>query len=317
MVKVSVIVPVYNVEDYLAKCLDSLVKQTLEDIEIIVVNDGSTDGSQTIIDSYVNKYPDKVICFTKENGGQASARNFALTKATGEYISFVDSDDWVDTNMFKVMLNSAKKSNADIIISKASAIKNSQEVDDELSYYPVNDTIKNYIVNQACPWGKLIKKSLILDNDLFFPNLRAYEDVAVVPSFALFSRNIVELNEKFYYYLIRTGSTMNQTKYSAKLEQIFLSLTHLEDIFKKEEKYNEYIQELEYLYIEHLLHAASLRFFAFDNYEKNIKKVVETIKEKYPNWRKNKYYKKENLKYKVVCNLFYLQQYSLLKILLK
>ena len=84
--KISVIVPVYNVEKYIGKCLDSLVNQTLSDIEIIVVNDGSHDNSQKIIDKYVKRYPDKIKSYIKENGGQGSARNYGLEKANGEYI---------------------------------------------------------------------------------------------------------------------------------------------------------------------------------------------------------------------------------------
>ena len=99
--KVSVIVPVYGVEKYISKCLNSLVNQTLNDIEIIVVNDGTKDNSQKIIDEYVKKYPDKVKSFIKENGGQGSARNYGLKQATGEYIGYVDSDDYVELDMYE------------------------------------------------------------------------------------------------------------------------------------------------------------------------------------------------------------------------
>ncbi|MEI3251451.1 MAG: glycosyltransferase family A protein [Candidatus Gastranaerophilaceae bacterium] len=93
--KVSIIVPVYGVEKYIDKCLDSLVKQSLKEIEIIVVNDGSQDNSQKIIDKYVKRYPDKIKSYIKENGGQGSARNYGLEKANGEYIGYVDSDDFI------------------------------------------------------------------------------------------------------------------------------------------------------------------------------------------------------------------------------
>ena len=116
MSTVSIVVPVYNVENYLAKCLDSLVNQTLKDIEVIVVNDGSPDNSQKIIDKYVKKYPKLVKSFIKENGGQGSARNFGLEYAKGEYIAYVDSDDYVETNMFEEMYNIASKENSDIVI---------------------------------------------------------------------------------------------------------------------------------------------------------------------------------------------------------
>lgn len=115
-IKVSIIVPVWNVEKYLEQCLDSLVNQTLKEIEIIIVNDGSPDNSQAIIDSYVKKYPKLVRSFIKENGGQGSARNFGLSKAKGNYISFVDSDDWLDLNALEEMYNVAIANDSDVVI---------------------------------------------------------------------------------------------------------------------------------------------------------------------------------------------------------
>ena len=109
MIKVSVIVPVWNVEKYLEKCLDSLVNQTLKEIEIIVVNDESPDNSQKIIDKYVKKYPKKIKALSQKNGGQGSARNHGLKYATGEYIGYVDSDDYIEKNMYELMYNKAKK----------------------------------------------------------------------------------------------------------------------------------------------------------------------------------------------------------------
>ena len=114
MVKVSVIVPVYNTQKYLDKCLKSLSKQTLKDIEVIVVNDGSPDNSKKIISKYTNKYPN-FKCYIKENGGQASARNLGLKKAKGEYIGFVDSDDYVELDMFEKLYYKAKQGNFDVV----------------------------------------------------------------------------------------------------------------------------------------------------------------------------------------------------------
>ena len=96
MTKVSVIVPVYNTENFLERCLNSLVNQTLNDMEIIVVNDGSTDASQEIIDRFANDFPNIIRAYRKKNGGLSSARNYGLDKATGEYIGFIDSDDYVE-----------------------------------------------------------------------------------------------------------------------------------------------------------------------------------------------------------------------------
>ena len=112
--KLSIIVPVYGVEKYIDKCLNSLVKQSLKEIEIIVVNDGTKDNSQKIIDKYVKKYPDKIKSYIKENGGQGSARNYGLKKTTGEYIGYVDSDDFVEKDMYKKLYNKAKENNYDM-----------------------------------------------------------------------------------------------------------------------------------------------------------------------------------------------------------
>lgn len=106
-IKVSVIVPVYNVEAYLERCLDSLVKQTLEEIEIIVVNDGTKDNSQAIIDRYAAAYPQKVISLIKENGGLSDARNYGIPYAHGEYIGFVDSDDYLNVTMYQKLYDRA------------------------------------------------------------------------------------------------------------------------------------------------------------------------------------------------------------------
>ena len=109
MKKISIVVPVYNVEKYLERCLESLTNQTLEDIEIILVNDGSIDASQTIIDKYKNRFPNKIKSFYIKNGGAAKARNFALNQVTGEYIGFVDSDDYISEEMYEKMYEKAKK----------------------------------------------------------------------------------------------------------------------------------------------------------------------------------------------------------------
>ena len=115
MPKVSVIVPVYNVEKYIQKCLNSLVKQTLEDIEIIIINDGSKDNSFYIIKEFEKKYENKIKYFEKENGGSADARNQGILHATGDYIAFLDPDDYVELDIYEKMYNKAIEENSDIV----------------------------------------------------------------------------------------------------------------------------------------------------------------------------------------------------------
>ena len=115
MPKVSVIVPFYNVEDYIEKCIKSLLNQTLDDLEIILVNDGSKDNSESIAKKYLNEYPKKIIYLEKENGGLGDARNYGIPYAKGEYIAFIDSDDYVEKDMYEQMLKKAEEEQSDMV----------------------------------------------------------------------------------------------------------------------------------------------------------------------------------------------------------
>ena len=115
MIKVSVIVPVYNVAGYLEKCLETLVNQTLQEIEIIIVNDGSTDSSVDIIRKFAENYPKKIIALDKKNGGLSDARNYGMSYAKGKYIGYIDSDDFIDLDMMELLYNKAEEEQADYV----------------------------------------------------------------------------------------------------------------------------------------------------------------------------------------------------------
>lgn len=306
---VSIIIPCYNVEKYINKCIDSVLNSTLKDIEIIAIDDGSKDATYKILKEYTDE---RLKVFTQENMGQAKTRNKAINLSSGEYLFFLDSDDYIDTDLLS-KLYSETKNGSDIVISDAKGIDditNLELMTIKYNKYSDND-IKNYILNSSGPAWKLIKKDIITKNNLYFYEDHIYEDIAVVPSWGLYANKISYVPNTYYYYIIRNGSTMNQVEYSKKLEDIFYSLDHLKDLFK-----DKYCDELEYIFIEHLLHAASLRFYKFNKYDM-IDKIVSTINKYYPNWDKNIYYKKQGIKYRIICKLFYKKQYKLLKLLLK
>lgn len=315
-VKVSIIVPVYNAENFLPSCLDSLVNQTLKEIEIILVNDGSTDNSLKIIKDYQKKYKN-IVLIDQKNTGQAIARNNAIQCAKGEYITFADSDDQLKETMLETLYQKGIDDNSDIVWCNAYKVKETTQLlhDDPKNY--VEDPIKNYILFNASPWRKIIRKSLIVENELYFPKIRFYEDFAVVPAYALYANKISYVDDAFYLYMMYEGSTMHQVKYNSKLEDIFPSIEHLYHTFSKSLKEEEYREELEYLFINHFLHAASLRFFQFKEGRKHIAKIISIMKEKFPNWQQNKYYKKRNMKFKIVCYNIYHEHYKILDIILK
>ena len=307
---ISVIIPCYNVEKYINKCLDSVLKGTFKDIEVIAIDDGSKDSTYELLKEY-SKRDNRLIIKAKENTGQANTRNIAIDMSCGEYLFFLDSDDYIDNDMLEKLYNKAKEG-YDIVVGDAKGIDSNLNILNVIRFKQYSDNnIDNYIINSSGPCWKLIKREIITENKLYFYENHIYEDIAVVPTWGIHAKNIAYVSDTYYYYLIRSNSTMNQVVYSKKLEDIFYSLEYLSNSFN-----NTYKEELEYIYIEHLLHAAALRFFKFDKKDM-LDKISSIMKTLYPNWNKNKYYKKQNIKYKIVCNLFYKRRYGLLKLMLK
>lgn len=209
--RISIIVPVYNVENYLAKCLDSLVNQTHQNIEILVVNDGSKDHSGEIIKRYEEQYPDKIKAFTKENGGLSDARNFGLERATGDYIGFVDSDDYVTDTMFEEMLNLSEKHQAGIVICNIQKVDENGQVTQKLTQIPnMPEKIKledhfsvfSDISYFAC--NKLFRKELF--NQKKFKKGVHFEDIQLIPQLLLECETIAQTQNFHYQYLERTDS---------------------------------------------------------------------------------------------------------------
>lgn len=313
MYKISVIVPVYNTEKYLEKCLKSLVNQTINQIEIILVNDGSTDNSQKIIDKYVKDYPEKVKSINQKNSGQASARNKGLEIAKGEFVAFVDSDDFVEKDAYENVYKYAKLKDLDIVCFDFWEIKGENKY--KSSYYNdfINeDDIAKYIILETSPWNKIIKRDLIENKKIRFLENHIYEDLELIPTLVLYTKKIGFIDKCYYNYVIRENSTMRKNIYDNKLKDIYPVMDSLYHKLRK-----SYYKELEYLYIEHLLHGAAIRFMDYEESINEIETIYKIMKEKFPNWRKNYYYRQKNIKYKIICDLIYSQRIELLKILLK
>lgn len=206
--KVSVIVPVYNMEDYLKECLDSLINQTLDDIEIVIVNDGSTDRSNEIIDDYVYNYPEKIRAFKVANGGLGEARNYGIKKAKGKYLGFVDSDDIVRTDMFEEMYREAVQENSDCVICDYIAFWENGKTA-YVASIPGNNIDRFDIIRYSTKFGvvnactKLVKRELF--NQILFPK-GFYEDLATMPIILSYANKITYVKKGLYYYRQRSGS---------------------------------------------------------------------------------------------------------------
>lgn len=312
MIKISIIIPVYNAEKYLKKCIDSVINQNVESKEIILVNDGSIDNSQEIIDEYVAKYPDMIKAIKQENAGQAVARNVGIENASGEFLAFLDSDDYLEENSYQLALNKAECDDLDIVCFDYYEIINGKKEEKQHYFLNTDDVIRKYIVSETSPCNRIVKRKIFIDNNVRFLENKIYEDLATIPTLAKYTKKIGYIPDRVYDYVIRENSTMRYATYNSKIEDIFYAVEKLYNDFKD----TEYMEELEYIYIEHLLHAASLRFFSYKEGIGNIDKVVSVMKDKFPKWRKNKYYKMQSIKYKIICELFYHKKFGILSSIL-
>ncbi len=269
--KISVIIPVYNAEKFLHKCLDSVLNQTFKDYEIILVNDGSKDNSGAICDEYAEKY-DFIRAFHKENGGASSARNYGMKLAQGEYINFVDADDWMELDMYEKLVNAAGDG-VDLVMC------NCKRPDGNGGYTEFNynlpsgyydrEQILKYIypclIMQEhmdfnpliAPWGKLYKRSLLADNDIYFDEeLRFCED-------ELFSAIVSEKMQSFYYlnnehlYIYYYNPNSSVTSFNAKKWGVYIDLYEkTRDRFADNKNY-DFSRQLDLLIIYLALNAAA------------------------------------------------------------
>lgn len=237
MVKVSIIVPVYNTAKYLSMCIESLINQTLKDIEIILINDGSTDESESII----KKYKDKRIKYIfKKNEGIGKTRNLGIEKTNGEYLAFIDSDDYIEPNFCEVMYNKAIKDECDIVI--CDYYKDINERLEEVKFASFKDTnLKENpeIINliNLGPCNKIYKKELFKDkNNRFIENLK-YEDAPFVCRLLLSAKKIGKINKCLAHYVIHEKSET-----TTRDERIFDILKITDIIVKDLEKY-DYMHE--------------------------------------------------------------------------
>lgn len=295
--KVSIIIPIYNVEDFLTECLESIVHQTLDDIEALLIDDGSTDQSTAIALTYVDKYEEKFRYIKKENGGLSDARNHGIPLSRGEYILFLDSDDYLEYSACRELYDTAKQMEADLIVFNHTCFS-SERMEIKKCIEGASRWIskKEYVLIAPTAWNKFMKRETYIKNEVKFPLGLWYEDRATTGSYVNFIDKIYYLDQPLYLYRQRENSIMLQAKYNDKMLDI---ITALEYTFKDLDTYKK---EVEYLYISNLLFQSSLRMLPFNRF-KELKLCVNVLKNKFPEWKQNEYYIKESKNYRFFCQL--------------
>ncbi len=287
--KVSVIVPVYNAEKFLARCLESLVNQTQTDLEIVVINDGSTDNSQSIIDQFQQRYP-QIKAYKTENQGIAATRNYGLSKITGEYFGFLDSDDYADSSMFEELYNTAKKEDAEIVVSNFTWIYPHKEVLQKEGPYLVG---KEMIIHLfATLWNKLYKTEWVMQTQLQFPVGNRYEDAYFLYCITPRVKKLAFVDQAFVSYVQHDASITHT--HNNQVKNMITVFELIVEYYKENGWYDQYKEELEYLHIRFFLGNSFLRSSQIQDKDDRRQTILlgwNLLNKSFPTWKKNRYLK--------------------------
>ena len=321
---VSVIVPIFNVDIYLRKCLDSLAAQSLEGLEVILVNDGSTDYSADIAREYAEKYPERFIYVEETNSGLSAARNYGFSFSKGEYIAYVDSDDYVAPDIYRLMYEKAIEDDSDLVCCGYDRIRSPWDDPDaaktvkQYRFYAMHHSghsVYDYpslLIESSCyAWNKLYRRSLM--EKTAFPAGQKYEDSAVTYNLMEMANRISLVNEAGYYYRVqRAGAITTETR---GIFDIFKSMDSLLAYYRGIGKEKTFHDELEYLCFRHLLYArqTQLARAPLSVLHEYLSKAFRYLSRNFPGWRNNKYYLRDSTLYSPkyeAKKIFYFSSYS-------
>lgn len=281
--EISIVIPCYNEEANIERCIDSIKKQSHEDFEVILIDDGSTDKTANIIKKNI-KDDKRFKYYYKENGGVSSARNYGIKKATGFYITFVDSDDYVDSDFLKLLCENITENDGDIAICYYNRIYDSNTKEMRFSN-EFHDLIKF-----PAPWGKLYKSSLFVENNIYYPEGKWYEDLGVFSKLLMLNPKISIVEKPLINYMYLQDSDSIMHSYDNRIYQIYDIVEDCEEFARENGLYEKNIKEMEFIYIYHILIGTIFRSSFLDDFnKKSIKEIVKYVEDKYPDWYKNKY----------------------------
>lgn len=288
--KLSIIVPVYKVEEYLGECVDSLLSQTIDDYEIILVDDGSPDNSGKIADEYAAVNPDMIRVLHIDNGGQGRARNFALDIAKGDFVGFVDSDDWVTHDMYEKMYTRAAETGADVVVCDFME----RFADGRESMLPAS-LQDNWLGSAGSSCNKIFRRSLI--GELRFPVGLWYEDFYFSAVMLLRSKHTEFIAEPLYIYRRGQESTMHNNNAAKNLDMLTIM-----DMLEKEMLPAGYKDDFEFFLVNHVLLDSISRLAKQDAPERKevIGKLRQYVQAKIPKLSGCGSYKKESRKRRLI-----------------
>ncbi len=319
----SVIIPVYNVKDYLEKCVESVIDPNFNDYEIILVDDGSTDGeSGALCDKIASKNPQLIRVIHQENRGLGGARNTGIREANGKYLFFPDSDDTVVPGSISLLAEKIKETNADIVAYNIMTDDGNGNRTPVSSNYIESDTPfklsehPEYLLSLPNAWGRVWRKTLFTENGIEYPNKVWYEDIRTSTKLFVKAESIVTIPDRLYIYLQRQGSIMR----SSNLERNREIIDAFEDIiswFKKEGLFEQFKDVLCQLAIDNVYVAASVRVLREDTKHPLLSEFRKYMETEFPEYRNSSYISKLPRLKRLAYKLLEGKHYKLLKLLFK
>ena len=286
MSKVTVIIPVYNSEKYISKCLDSILNQSYDDYEILIVNDGSKDNSKRIVDEYKGKYPEKIIFYNQENKGVSITRNESIKKANGKYVMFVDNDDYLDSDYIEKYVNAIEEADYDIAIGGYRRITEKNKI---LQQVKLKDEEWSKLIVMA-PWAKIYNKQFLIDNNITFLKNNLGEDVYFNLKAMFLCKNIKIIDYIGYNWFFNTASVSNTIQKNITELQVYELLNNCYEELKESklmEKNYEILKTYFTRYIIWLLYFSTKgldKKTIYNEYDK----LFKWLEQKFPDYKKNK-----------------------------
>lgn len=321
MPKASVIVPVYNVEAYLEKCVQSILRQTEQDFELLLVDDGSTDSSGQLCEELA-KQDSRVRVIHQENQGLGGARNTGIREAKGDWLLLVDSDDWIEPEILEKALEAGLREEADMVVFPFRSV---DEEGRELAVFRENIPVgrafalkerKDILLTAPVAWNKLYRTAFFRETGLAYPSRVWYEDIRTTPKLMALARRMVFLGDIGYNYLQRQGSIMNSGKVARNVE-IIEAFDDILPWFREQGLFAEYRQELEYLAVFHAYLTASVRVILADRKSPLLARLAAYLQEQFPTWRKNAYLPRLGAKRRLLVSLLGIKWYWAVALLFK
>lgn len=325
MPKASIVVPVYNVEDYIEKCVSSILAQTEPDFELLLIDDGSTDNSAALCDSLA-KSDARIKVIHQKNQGLGGARNTGINTAQGDWLLLIDSDDWIEPETLEKALATANSTAADIVVFGFRSVdmqgSTLQNFADSL---PKNTALtlkshKEILFTAPSAANKLYKTSLFKNSDIRYPVKVWYEDIRTTPKLIASADSVAFSDFIGYNYLLRSGSIMNNINLRRNTE-IIDALSDILAYFRKNSLFNEYRDELCYLTLYHAYLTASVRVIRAEKADKPLarKTLLPAFKnfliQNFPNYRENKYLNRLSKSQRLLWWLLEKKMYSIIALL--